>query len=39
LERLTGLFEEAKFSRHALGEPTREEAIDALLALRAEAAA
>ena len=39
LERLTGLFEEAKFSRHALGEPTREEAIDALLALRAEATA
>ncbi|HTS73990.1 MAG TPA: DUF4129 domain-containing protein [Gaiellaceae bacterium] len=39
LERLTMLFEEAKFSRHALGEPTREEAIDALLALRAEATA
>jgi uncharacterized protein DUF4129 len=32
--RLTELFERAKFSDHALGEPMREEAIDALVAVR-----
>lgn len=32
--RLTELFERAKFSDHALGEPMREQAIDALVAVR-----
>jgi hypothetical protein len=32
--RLTELFERAKFSHHELGEPMRQEAIDALLAVR-----
>lgn len=32
--RLTGLFERAKFSHHELGEPMRNEAIDALVAVR-----
>ncbi|MES1247416.1 MAG: DUF4129 domain-containing protein [Actinomycetota bacterium] len=35
-ERLTGLFERAKFSHHELGEPMRDEAIDALVAVRAD---
>ncbi len=34
--RLTELFEEARFSPHEIGEPMRQEAIDALAALRAE---
>jgi hypothetical protein len=33
-ERLTDLFEHAKFSHHELGEPMRDEAIDALAAVR-----
>jgi hypothetical protein len=33
-ERLTDLFERAKFSHHELGEPMRDEAIDALVAVR-----
>jgi hypothetical protein len=33
---LTDLFELAKFSEHAVGEPMREQAIDALSAVRAE---
>jgi hypothetical protein len=32
--RLTGLFEEAKFSRHEIDEPMKREAIDALRAIR-----
>jgi uncharacterized protein DUF4129 len=35
-ERLTTLFERARFSPHAIGEPSRTEALDALIALRAE---
>jgi hypothetical protein len=35
-ERLTTLFERARFSPHAIGEPSRAEALDALIALRAE---
>jgi hypothetical protein len=35
-ERLTDLFERAKFSHHQLGEPMRNEAIDALVAVRAD---
>lgn len=34
--RLTDLFERAKFSRHAVAESMKEDAIDALLALRGE---
>jgi hypothetical protein len=33
-QRLTDLFERAKFSHHELGEPMRDEAIDALVAVR-----
>jgi len=33
---LTGLFEQARFSEHAIGEPEREASIDALLAVRAD---
>jgi hypothetical protein len=33
--RLTGLFEEAKFSRHEIDDPLKREAIDALRAIRA----
>jgi Domain of unknown function (DUF4129) len=32
--RLTSLFEEAKFSRHEIGDPMKREAIDALRAIR-----
>lgn len=39
LESLTGLFEEAKFSPHRMTERMRDVAIDALVALRAEAVA
>jgi hypothetical protein len=35
-ERLTALFERARFSPHAIGEPLRAEALDALMALRLE---
>lgn len=35
-ERLTALFERARFSPHAIGEPLRAEALDALRALRAQ---
>jgi hypothetical protein len=35
-ERLTTLFERARFSPHAIDEPLRAEALDALTALRAE---
>jgi phosphatidylglycerophosphate synthase len=35
-EHLTDLFERAKFSHHQLGEPMRNEAIDALVAVRAD---
>jgi Domain of unknown function (DUF4129) len=35
-ERLTALFERARFSPHAIGEPLRAEALDALTALRVE---
>jgi uncharacterized protein DUF4129 len=35
-ERLTTLFERARFSPHAIGEPMRAEALDALTALRVE---
>jgi hypothetical protein len=35
-ERLTTLFERARFSPHAIGEPLRAEALDALTALRTE---
>jgi Domain of unknown function (DUF4129) len=35
-ERLTSLFERARFSPHAIDEPLRAEAIEALTALRAE---
>lgn len=35
VDRLTALFEEAKFSRHPIGEPHRHDAIAALEALRA----
>jgi hypothetical protein len=38
VERLTGLFERAKFSRHAMGEVDRDEAIAALRAVRREVA-
>ncbi len=37
MSRLTVLFEEAKFSEHAVGEPMREQALDALTAIRDEA--
>jgi len=36
VKRLTGLFEEARFSRHEVGEDMRREAIAALKAVRAE---
>ena len=35
-ERLTALFERARFSPHPIGEPLRAQALDALKALRAE---
>ena len=38
MHRLTGLFERAKFSRHAIGEADRDEAIAALRAVRREVA-
>ena len=38
VHRLTGLFERAKFSRHAVGEEDRHEAIAALRAVRREVA-
>jgi hypothetical protein len=38
VHRLTGLFERAKFSRHAIGEADRDEAIAALRAVRREVA-
>ena len=38
VHRLTGLFERAKFSRHAVGEQDRDEAIAALRAVRREVA-
>jgi Domain of unknown function (DUF4129) len=38
VHRLTGLFERAKFSRHAIGEADRAEAIAALRAVRREVA-
>ena len=38
VHRLTGLFERAKFSRHAIGEQDRDEAIAALRAVRREVA-
>jgi len=38
VERLTGLFERAKFSRHAIGEADRDQAIAALRAVRREVA-
>jgi len=34
--QLTGLFEEAKFSLHPVGEPMRERAVAALVRLREE---
>ena len=34
VQRLTGLFEEAKFSRHEIDEPMRDEALDALRQVR-----
>jgi hypothetical protein len=34
VRRLTGLFERAKFSRHALGPDAKAEAIDCLVAIR-----
>ena len=38
VHRLTGLFERAKFSRHAIGDEDRDEAIAALRAVRREVA-
>jgi hypothetical protein len=38
VHRLTGLFERAKFSRHAIGDQDRDEAIAALRAVRREVA-
>jgi hypothetical protein len=38
VHRLTGLFERAKFSRHAIGDADRDEAIAALRAVRREVA-
>jgi hypothetical protein len=37
--RLTGLFEEAKFSAHVIDEPMRQDALTCLAALRGGAAA
>ena len=36
VQRLTELFEEAKFSRHEIDAPMKHEAIDALRAIRAD---
>ena len=36
MQRLTGLFERAKFSQHAIGPAERDEAIAALRAVRRE---
>jgi hypothetical protein len=38
VHRLTGLFERAKFSRHAIDQADRDEAIAALRAVRREVA-